>query len=581
MKRKKIDDTFGCDLFEGKTAQKYLSAPLHRAWQQAQINAAQLDEAQLDQLAAAIGKWAAKKGVTHYTHWFAPYGNGAVGKREGLFCPINGGAKAKFGLKELCCCEVDASSFPSGGLRSAFAAKGITSWDVTSPPFVIEDCLYIPCTLCGAGGEALDRKTPLLRSNVALRRQAVRVLKALGYRTTDVYSAVGAEQEYFLVDKALCDMRADLCCCGRTLFGADPQLHRCGHYLAPIDEETLQFVRSVDNQLWRLGIAVKTEHSEVSPRQFELVPCHMRAQRACDANLIAQEILLREAAKRNMTCLLHEKPFAYVNGSGKHNNWSIVADGENLLEAGNTPAQNMRFLLMLAAVIKGADDYCELLLAAVSSHGNDCRLGGCEAPPQVLTVFLGRQLSKAVRLATNGKWRYGVDILPRISSNAERNRTSPFAFTGNKFEFRSVGASGSLADVNTALNVAVAESLRQFADVLERSIDVCRTVGQIVTETFAQHKRILFDGDNYDPLWAAEAKRRGLKSYTAVQAAMSLTNAHNVNVLERHNVLTFRETQARRQILLQQYADTVMQEGAVAICCNATYYALPVNTSAP
>ena len=536
----------------------------------ARDNYTDVPEKELNVYAEALCEWALSKGVTRYTHWFQPLNNCTAGKRDCLFSiDKNYDAVLKFRGKELAKGEGDASSFPSGGMRRIYEARGLTRWDCASYPFIKDGCLYIPCTFCGAGGEVLDKKTPLLRSCKALDIQAVRVLRALGESVRHVYGVVGAEQEYFLVDKEIYLRRADLAYTGRTLFGAKPPKGQefDDHYFRPPNSRVTRFMQTVDEELWKLGIVVKTEHNEVAPHQCELAPCYTRANLASDYDQLTMDVLKRAADDNGLTCLLHEKPFRYINGSGKHNNWSMMTDtDDNLLEAGDTPRQNARFLLMLAAVVKAVDDYSELLLAAISSHGNDCRLGGYEAPPNVLTVFLGAPLSRAISIATNGKWRYGVDILPEMPKNTDRNRTSPFAFTGNKFEFRSVGSSASVADVNTALHVAVAESLRQFADRLEHAPNVYKSVGEIVCETFAKHKRIIFDGNNYSPEWAAEAKLRSLKSYSCPDATLALTNARNVNVLARHGVLTRREIAARQQIMSEDYVNTVCAEGRTAVC---------------
>lgn len=560
---------FADNVFDDGKMKRFLPRSTYRAIVQARNNFTEVGEKHRNIYAKALCRWALKKGVTRYTHWFSPLNNCTAGKRDSLYS-IDRDYRAllKFRGKELYKGEGDASSFPSGGMRCIYEARGLTHWDCTGYPFVKDGCLYVPCTFCGAGGEVLDKKTPLLKSCKALSLQAIRVLKAFGEKVNRVWSVVGAEQEYFVVDKELFARRMDLVYTGRTLFGAAPPKGQefDDHYFCPPNEKTVRFMQKVDEELWKLGIVVKTEHNEVAPHQQELAPCYTRANLASDFNQLTMEVLKQTAENFGLACLLHEKPFAYVNGSGKHNNWSLLTDAdENLFEAGNTPRQNVRFLLMLAAVVKAVDDYSELLLCSISSRGNDCRLGGFEAPPRVLTVFLGEHLQRAINLAVSGKWRYGVDVLPSMPKNTDRNRTSPFAYTGNKFEFRSVGASTSIADVNTALNVAVAESLRQFADKLERADDVYKCASEIVAETFCKHKRVIFDGNNYSNEWAEEAKLRNLKSLDCVGAAEALINAHNVNVLERHNVLNRKEIAARQKIILQNYVNTVRVEVKTAM----------------
>lgn len=556
-------------VFDEAKMKKYLLQFVYRQIAEARDDLGEPPQKALDVYAKALCRWAIRKGATRYTHWFSPLNNCSAGKRDSMYSlDKDCAAVLKFRGKELSKGEGDASSFPSGGMRSIYEARGLTRWDVTSYPFVRENCLYIPCTFCGAGGEVLDKKTPLLYSSKALDKQAVRLLRILGENVSHIWGVVGAEQEYFLVDKALFDKRPDLVYTGRTLFGAPPSKGQefDDHYFCPLNNRVLSFMQEVDDELWKLGVLVKTEHNEVAPCQHELAPCYTRANLASDRNQLTMEVLREVANRHGLSCLLHEKPFEHVNGSGKHNNWSLLTDGDvNLLEPGITPKENVRFLLVLAAIVKAVDDYHELLLAAISSRANDCRLGGFEAPPRVLTVFLGEQLERAIALATNKKWRYGVDVLPTLSKNTDRNRTSPFAFTGNKFEFRSVGSSASVADVNAALHVAVAESFRVFADRMERSTDVMKCAGEIVSETFAKHKRIVFSGNNYSDEWAEEAKLRGLKGCDCLDAALALTNAHNVNVLARHGVLSAKEVAARQKIMLQNYVDTIKVECSAAL----------------
>ena len=559
---------FADNVFDDGKMRKYLPKRTYDAIVNARQCNAELSERDRNVYAKALVNWALLKGATRYTHWFQPLNNFTAGKRDSIFSLNRQGlAGVKFRGKELSRGEGDASSFPNGGMRQTFEARGETRWDYTSYAFVLGDCLFIPATFCSYNGEVLDKKTPLVRSSSALNHQAMRVLNAIGDKATHVFAVVGAEQEYFLIDKELFDKRRDLIYTGRTLFGAKPPKGQefNDHYYRMPSERVTKFMQEVDGELWKLGILVKTEHNEVAPRQYELAPCYKRVNLACDHNQLTMEVLRAVADRHGLACLLHEKPFAFVNGSGKHNNWSLLTDtDENLLEMGDEPYQNARFMLFLAAVVAAVDDYAEVLTASVSSHGNDCRLGGYEAPPQILTVFLGEPLSLAIKEICLHKWQAGKDVLPKVACGTDRNRTSPFAFTGNKFEFRMVGSSASIADVNTVLNVAVAEVLRQFADVLENSSDVWQDVTQVITETFIKHKRIIFDGNNYGEKWLIEAQRRKLKSVNTVSALERISSVHNVNLMERHGVLTHREALARQQILLQNYVNTVRVEAQVA-----------------
>ena len=569
MKMRKRGGGFAENVFDDDKMRKLLPKSTYNAIVNARQNNVELSEDDRNAYAKALIKWAIRKGATRYTHWFQPLNNLTAGKRDSIFSLDRfGRATVKFRGKELSRGEGDASSFPNGGMRQTFEARGVTQWDCTSYAYVLDDCLFIPTTFGSFNGEVLDKKTPLIRSSIALDTQAMRVLNALGDKAKHVCSVVGAEQEYFLIDKDLFAKRSDLIYTGRTLFGAKPPKGQefGDHYYRKPSEQVVNFMQELDGELWKLGIVVKTEHNEVAPHQYELAPCYAKVNLACDYNQLTMEMLCALAEKHNLACLLHEKPFRYVNGSGKHNNWSMLTDrDENLLEMGDTPYQNARFMLFLAAVVAAVDDYAELLTASVSSHGNDCRLGGYEAPPQILTVFLGEPLSNVIKDVCAHKWQAGKDTLPKLSTGTDRNRTSPFAFTGNKFEFRMVGSSASISDVNTALNVAVAESLRQFADVLCKSSDVWQSATQLIAETFTRHKRIIFDGNNYGQQWAVEAEKRKLKSAQTVAAIESMSSAHNVNLMERHGVLSHREVLARQQILLQNYANTVRIEGRVAL----------------
>ena len=569
MKMGKNGRNFAENVFDDGKMKKLLPKNTYKAIVNARLNYTELSDTDRNAYAKALIKWAISKGATRYTHWFQPLNNFTAGKRDSIFSIDSQGlANVKFRGKELFRGEGDASSFPNGGMRQTFEARGVTQWDPTSYAYILDDCLFIPTTFSSFNGEVLDKKTPLIRSSIALNIQAVRVLNTIGDKAKHVCSVVGAEQEYFLIDKDLFNKRSDLIYTGRTLFGAKPPKGQefADHYYRKPDERVTKFMQELDSELWKLGIIVKTEHNEVAPRQCELAPCYAKVNLACDYNQIVMEMLHGVAKKHNLACLLHEKPFRYVNGSGKHNNWSMLTDtDDNLLEMGDNAYQNARFMLFLAAVVAAVDDYAEVLAASVSSHGNDCRLGGYEAPPQILTVFLGEPLSNVIKDVCAHKWQAGRDTLPKVSMGTDRNRTSPFAFTGNKFEFRMVGSQATISDVNTALNVAVAEILRQFADVLEKSQNVWQDVTQLIAETFVKHKRVIFDGNNYGEAWAVEAEKRKLKSADCVAAIESMSNAHNVNLMERHGVLTHREVLARQQILLQNYANTARIEGRVAL----------------
>ncbi len=560
---------FAQDVFGDAEMKKYLPAHTYAAMRKARTHYTEVSAKDRAIYAQAIKKWALSKGVTHYTHWFIPLNGGTAQKMESLYSlDETGGATLKFGEKQLCAGEGDASSFPSGGLRRTFEARGIMQWDYTCYVFVRDGCLYIPCTFRSFGGEVLDKKSPLIASCKALNFQALRLLAQLGYRYDYVCSVVGAEQEYFLIDGNTFALRKDLVYTGATLFGAPPskeqQFDR--HYFAPIDNNVADFMKEVYERLWKLGIIAKTQHNEVAPRQCELAPCYTNANIAANNDQLVMLTLKSVAEKHNLVCLLHEKPFISVNGSGKHNNWSLLADGKiNLLKSGDTAKLNARFMLMTAAIVKAVDDYGELLTASVCSHSNDCRLGGCEAPPQILSVFTGQPLLKAINCVCSGKWRCGKDALPYVGAVTDRNRTSPFAFTGNKFEFRSVGSSASIADVNTVLNAAVAESLRQFADELHGSSDVWKRAGEIIADTFSKHKRIIFNGNNYGAEWVAEAKNRNLKPVPTPDAIASITNAHNINLLERHGILNHKEAAALQQIKFTEYRNAVKTAATVAV----------------
>ncbi len=520
-------------------------------------------------VASAMKDWAIEKGATHFTHWFQPLTGITAEKHDSFISPTgDGGVIMEFRGKELVKGESDASSFPSGGLRATFEARGYTAWDPTSYAFVKDHVLYIPTAFCSWGGEALDQKTPLLRSVEALNRQAMRVLKLFGNENvTSVYTTVGPEQEYFLVDAEVYNKRKDLLYTGRTLFGAKPPKGQelGDHYYGTIKPRVQSFMRELDEELWKVGVLAKTEHNEAAPAQHELAPIFTTENLAADHNQLTMELMQKIARRHGMVCLLHEKPFAGVNGSGKHNNWSICTNtGINLFEPGETPHENAQFLLFLCAVIRAVDEYQDLLRLSVASAGNDHRLGGGEAPPAIVSMFLGDELEAILRsieeetayaAQEKTQMRIGVHILPKFPKDTtDRNRTSPFAFTGNKFEFRMLGSSASVATPNVMLNTAVAEVLSDFADRLEKSDDFTSDLHNLIRCTIKEHKRIIFNGNGYDEAWIAEAKKRGLSNLpTTPDAVARFTDAKNVALFLKHKVLTEGEVGARHHIMLSNY----------------------------
>lgn len=526
----------------------------------------ELSENELDICAEAMRKWATSKGATKYTHWFTPLNNCSAGKRNSFFCVnAEGTLSEKFRGKELYFGEGDASSFPNGGIRQTFEAKGVTRWDYTSHAFVKDNCLYIPCSFAGFGGESLDKKTPLIRSCRALNMQGKRLLAALGLSADSVASVIGAEQEYFLLDKNVAEQRSDLAACGRTLFGAKPA--KCqqlqDHYFGITKQQILKFMEDVDERLLKLGILARTEHNEVAPCQFELVPCYERVTIASDQNQLVMQILQETADEHGLTCLLHEKPFAYVNGSGKHNNWSVITDGRNVFDWTNVTESGV-FALFFAAVIKGVDEYQDLLRASVSSPSNAKRLGGMEAPTDIVSVFVGDQLWNTMK-DIGTRFTLGTDVLPNPPHSTDRNRTSPFAYTGNKFEMRMVGSSACLADVNTVINTVMAESLRVFADELSVAEDPWKKATDIVAETLNKHSRIVYNGNCYDQNWKNEAKQRHLFSADDIDCAEVLTSDKNVALFANHNVMNKRELQARKDVLKENYFATTEIEARAAL----------------
>ena len=562
---------FGADVFNDEAMKEYLSPEVYKKMHETRLLGAPLDETVAATVADAMKTWAVKKGATHYTHWFQPMTGFTAEKHESFLTPgKDGNAVLKFSGKELIKGEPDASSFPNGGIRQTFEARGYTAWDPTSYAFVKDKTLYVPTAFCSYSGEALDKKTPLLRSTEALQKQALRVLKSLKNDAESISVSIGAEQEYFLVDKEVAFKREDLVFTGRTLFGAKPPKGQEleDHYYGAIKPRVKAFMEDLDDALWRLGIYAKTEHNEVAPAQHELAPVYSSVNIATDNNQLTMELMKKVADKHGLLCLLNEKPFSGVNGSGKHNNWSISTDkGVNLLDPGDTPNENLQFLVFLAAVIEAADDYQDLFRASVASAGNDNRLGGNEAPPAIISVYLGDDLMNAIEaLETNNvyvkcktKMKLGAKILPTLPKDAtDRNRTSPLAFTGNKFEFRMVGSNDSVADCNVVINTTVAESLRKIADELETASDPFKAAHDLVVKIINAHKRIIYSGNNYSDEWMKEAAARGLKNVrTTPEAACAYTFDKNVKLFERHKVFSKTELKARKQIMLENYSRIV------------------------
>ena len=572
-----VSDYFGSLVFDDRVMKAMLSADVYQSLKKTIDEGASLNNDVANAVAAAMKDWAVEHGATHFTHWFQPLTGITAEKHDSFITPApDGRVIMEFSGKELIRGEPDASSFPSGGLRATFEARGYTAWDPTSYAFIKGKTLCIPTAFCSYGGEALDKKTPLLRSMEALNRQALRVLKLFGHdEVRRVVPAVGAEQEYFLIDKALYERRMDLLYTGRTLFGAKPPKGQelDDHYFGSIKPRVAAFMEELNTELWKLGVLAKTEHNEVAPAQHELAPIYTTVNLATDQNQLTMEIMQRVAAKHGMVCLLHEKPFAGVNGSGKHNNWSLSTDtGVNLLSPGETPHENAQFLLFLAAVIQAVDDYQGLLRASVATAGNDHRLGANEAPPAVISIFLGDELTAVLNaIETDSayvdverkKMKLGVDVLPRfVRDTTDRNRTSPFAFTGNKFEFRMVGSSDSIACANIMLNAAVAQSLKCYADELEQAEDFNTALHERIKRTIKEHKRIIFNGNGYDDAWIREAtEERGLLNLrTTPDAIPELLKAKNVEMLTAHGVYTEEELRSRYEIMLENYCKTVCIE---------------------
>ena len=565
----KINEIFASNVFSDAVMKERLPKATYKALKKTIEKGTTLEPDVADVVAAAMKDWAVEKGATHFTHWFQPMTGITAEKHDSFINPTSDGKVIlEFSGKELIKGEPDASSFPSGGLRATFEARGYTAWDCTSPAFIKDGSLCIPTAFCSYNGEALDKKTPLLRSMEALNKQALRVLKALGNTTTKrVITTVGPEQEYFLIDKSMYDARKDLILTGRTLFGAKPSKGQEleDHYFGTIKQRISDFMKEVDEELWKLGILAKTKHNEVAPAQHELAPIFSTTNISTDHNQLTMEIMKKVAAKHDLYCLLHEKPFAGVNGSGKHNNWSMgTDDGMNLLEPGKSPHENQQFLLFLCAVIKAVDEYPSLLRVSAANAGNDHRLGANEAPPAIISIFLGDQLEDVLEQIEKGpatssksasELTIGVNTLPPLPKDAtDRNRTSPFAFTGNKFEFRMVPSSASIAGCNFVLNTIVAETLSEIADKLEKATDLDTEIQAILTDIVKNHKKIIFNGNGYSDEWVAEAERRGLPNiHSTVEAAKAMIDEKNQAVLEKHGVLTRVESTSRYEITLENY----------------------------
>ncbi len=573
----RIPDIFGSMVFTEEKMRQRLSPDVYQAWQQCQAQGKSLDRSIADEIACAMKDWATELGATHFTHWFQPMTGFTAEKHDSFITPTGDGRiLMELSGKELSRGEADASSFPSGGLRATFEARGYTAWDPTSYAFVKDKTLCIPTIFCSYSGNTLDKKTPLLRSMHALDQQCIRILRLFGNTEAQhVIPQVGAEQEYFLIDKEDYRRREDLRLCGRTLFGAKPPKGQelDDHYYGAIKPRVAAFMHELDVELWKLGVFSKTEHNEVAPAQHENAPVYCNANIACDHNQLTMELLKTVAERHGLVCLLHEKPFAGVNGSGKHDNWSLQTDtGENLLKPGKTPSQNAQFLLFLAAFIKGADEYQDMLRCCVAYPGNDRRLGGNEAPPAIVSVFLGDELTAILDSIIQGteyvdvtkrRLEVGVDTLPEIPQDTtDRNRTSPLAFTGNKFEFRMLGSSQSIASPSAVMNTIMTEELEQFADILEKAEDFQSALQTLLHDTFAAHQRIIFNGNGYSDEWVAEAKRRGLCNMgNTVDALPAYINEKNVAMFSRHGVLTRDELEARYNIHLENYCKVMTIEG--------------------
>jgi len=588
-----VTKIFGSNVFNDELMQKQLPEDTYKALQKTLVNGLPLEPEVADVVANAMKDWAIEKGATHYTHWFQPLTGSTAEKHDSFISPtLNGGVVMEFSGKQLIQGEPDASSFPSGGLRATFEARGYTAWDCTSPAFLKEDgagnvTLCIPTAFCSYNGEALDKKTPLLRSMDAVSKQAMRVLRALGNTTAErVQSTVGPEQEYFLVEKELYAQRLDLICTGRTLFGAPaPKGQEMeDHYFGPIKDRVSEFMKSLDIELWKMGITSKTKHNEVAPSQFEMAPIFTTTNIAADHNQLVMETMQKVALRHGLACLLHEKPYAGVNGSGKHNNWSLSTDtGHNLLEPGHTPHENEQFLMFLIALITAVDRHADLLRAAAANSGNDHRLGANEAPPAIISIFMGEELTEILESVAAGKkrkgkdsasLRIGVDTLPPLPlDNSDRNRTSPFAFTGNKFEFRMVASSASVSGPNVVLNSIAAEALDEIATRLEKASDIHREATAIVREAMKKHGRIIYNGNNYSGEWVQEAEKRGLPNISStVDALDAIASPKAIKLFKKYKVLSSKEVRARYDIYVEQYAKQINIEALTTLDMARTLY---------
>nr|WP_304578283.1 glutamine synthetase III [uncultured Acetatifactor sp.] len=592
-----VKDYFGSLVFDDRVMKATLSDQVYASLKKTIDQGTELDISVAHGVAMAMREWALSKGATHFTHWFQPLTGITAEKHDSFITPSpDGGVIMDFSGKELIKGEPDASSFPSGGLRATFEARGYTAWDPTSYAFIKGRTLCIPTAFCSYGGHALDKKTPLLRSMEALNKQALRILRLFGNDTVKrVTSSVGPEQEYFLITKEMYERRPDLRFTGRTLFGAKPPKGQemDDHYFGVIKPRVAAYMEELNDELWKLGILAKTEHNEVAPAQHELAPIHTTTNIATDHNQLTMEIMQKVAAKHGLVCLLHEKPFAGVNGSGKHNNWSIATDsGQNLLSPGATPYENAQFLLFLCAVIKAVDDYQDLLRISVATAGNDHRLGANEAPPAVVSLFLGDELSAVLEAIENDtpyegtkktQMKLGADVLPKFNRDTtDRNRTSPFAFTGNKFEFRMLGSSNSIACANIMLNTAVAESLKIYADRLEGAEDFETALHEMIRKTIKDHKRIIFNGNGYEENWIREAtEKRGLLNYrTTADAVPHILDKKNVDMLTSHGVFTEAEIRSRYEITLENYCKTIIIEANTMVDMAKTQIAPAVSAYA-
>lgn len=577
----KIPELFGESVFNLQVMQDKLPKDVFKSLKKTIDEGLPLDAGIAGIVANAMKDWAVEKGATHFTHWFQPMTGITAEKHDSFISPVKDGKVIMdFSWKELVVGEPDASSFPSGGVRATFEARGYTTWDPTSFAFIKDGTLCIPTAFVSYSGEVLDKKTPLLKSMHALNKQALRILRLFGNTTAKrVFPTVGAEQEYFLIDRKMYDARKDLVFSGRTLFGAKPPKGQEleDHYFGPIKSRVSAFMHDLDIELWRLGILAKTEHNEVAPAQHEIAPIFSITNVASDQNQLMMETMKKVAAKHGLYCLLHEKPFAGVNGSGKHNNWSMSTDtGLNLLDPGSTPAENSQFITFLLAVVKAVDEYQDLLRLSVSSAGNDHRLGANEAPPAIVSMYLGEELAGVIEalekdVKYNGKgkqvMKLGVDTLPDLPKDAtDRNRTSPFAFTGNKFEFRMLGSTFSIAGPNIIINTIVADELRQFADELEGAKDFNEALHELVARTIKEHKRIIFNGNNYTEEWTKEAKKRGLLNLrNSAEALPYFASKKNIELFERNDVFTEREVRSRTEIMLENYSKVLTIEALTMI----------------